>query len=204
MITIKQLNDEVRVAQGKIAGWEADVTELLLRGTEGMSTEQKQDAEAKVKFYSERIRAHDALVLKNKELIAAKEIEKEKRITAQGDGCITDDILFTFVDQCFDRLYFATFFKSAGIRIFLHQAYSQLFGVLLQQTQEPISTGAGPTSSKRRTPAFPMDCTLPNSDSDCGLEMKGVESHPSVNHSSLRRSIKGRDVVDGAGGTGTG
>jgi len=92
MTTIKQLNDEVRVAQGKIAGWEADVTELLLRGTEGMSTEQKQDAEAKVKFYSERIRAHDALVLKNKELIAAKEIEKEKRITAQGDGCITDDI----------------------------------------------------------------------------------------------------------------
>ena len=71
MATIDQLNNEVRAMQKKIDDWETQLTGILLQGSEGMNAEQKRDADAKIEFFSERIRANDTLIL-----------EKDKQITA--------------------------------------------------------------------------------------------------------------------------
>ena len=61
MATIDQLNNELRAMQEKIDDWETQLTGILLQGSEGMNAEQKRDADAKIEFFSERIRANDKL-----------------------------------------------------------------------------------------------------------------------------------------------
>ena len=73
------LNDEIRALQNNILEYETQLTNLLGKGNEGMNIEIKL---AMIKHYGDRISEINNQILEKEKLIAAKEIEKQKRITA--------------------------------------------------------------------------------------------------------------------------
>jgi len=80
MTTIEQLIDEIRALQIKVDEFETQLTNLLNEGIEGTIAEQKQ---LMIKYFGDRISDINNQILVKDKLIAAKEIEKDKQITAE-------------------------------------------------------------------------------------------------------------------------
>jgi hypothetical protein len=78
MTTIKQLKDEIQALQEKNDGYKKQFAEVIWKGIEEMAPGDKQSM---IKFLENRIGTNEALILKNTDLIVAKEIENDKRIT---------------------------------------------------------------------------------------------------------------------------
>ena len=76
MTTIKQLNDEIQALQEENDGYKKQFAEVIWKE---MAPGDKQLM--MIKFLDNRIAENNALILKKTDLIAAKEIENDKRIT---------------------------------------------------------------------------------------------------------------------------
>ena len=84
MTTIEQLKDEIQALQEENDGYKKEFVEVIRKGIEEMAPEDKQSM---IKFLENRIGTNEALILKNTDLIVAKEIDSLQR------GEITDCIL---------------------------------------------------------------------------------------------------------------
>jgi len=84
MTTIEQLNYEIQALQEENDGYKKQFAEVIRKGIEEMAPGDKQSM---IKFLDNRIAENSALILKNKDQIAANELENEKRITiAKGEA----------------------------------------------------------------------------------------------------------------------
>jgi hypothetical protein len=79
MATIEQLNDEIRALQKKVVDWETQLVKLLDEGTDGLTTEQKQNVATKIKLFGDWISDNNKIILEMQKRTAAKEKHRLER-----------------------------------------------------------------------------------------------------------------------------
>ena len=79
MTTTDKLNDEIRALQKKVVDWETQLVKLLDDGTEGMTSEQKQNVATKIKFFGDWISDNNKIILQMQKRAAAREKHRLER-----------------------------------------------------------------------------------------------------------------------------